>query len=190
MGKHIIFSEVETHLIRRFTLATGQVSTFAGTQDSKPATFRHPRALCPDPLKPDNFYVGDYTCIRYWDTATNQVTLIAGDEKYGYADGVGSNAQFQQITGLLCHPKGKTLFVCDSANHLLKMVDLSTRLVISIAGDRKAGNRVGTGVNSSFMDYFCFFQRPAKSNSSPVKTTPNLRMGRTEPLPSTESVRW
>ncbi len=38
-------------------------------------------SLCADPLKPNNLFIGDCGSIRYWDSATDQVTLIAGDKR-------------------------------------------------------------------------------------------------------------
>ncbi len=60
--------------------------------DSKSAAFNGPSALCTDPLKPRNLYIGDSSSVRYWDTATDQVKLIAGDAKDGVSDGVSLKA--------------------------------------------------------------------------------------------------
>ncbi len=153
--KHFIFGESSSHRIRRFDLADGWVSTLLGgtegfkNGDSKSAAFNSLYALCADPLKPNNLYIGDKASIRYWDTATNQVTLIAGDAKIGYADGVSSNARFHNIAGLLCHPNGKTLFVCDQQNNRIRKIDLTSGAVTTIAGDGKKATRDGTGVECS-----------------------------------------
>ncbi len=122
-GKSLVFTETGSQRIRCHNFDDGRVSTLlfgAGVQNallfaaegfktghSKNAGFRYPYALCTDPLKPNNLFIGDTSSIRYWDSATDQVTLIAGDGEGGYADGVGSNARFFGITGLLCHPNGK-----------------------------------------------------------------------------------
>ncbi len=128
-GKSLVFTESGSHRIRRYELLNGRVSTLLGSEEGfkiggSKSSAQFPSVLCSDPLKPNNLYIGDYSSIRYWDSATDQITLIAGDEKEGYADGVGSNARFNSITGLLCHPNGKTLFVCDRLNNCIRKVDL------------------------------------------------------------------
>ncbi len=154
-GKFLIFTETERHRIRRYNLADGRVSTLFGGacgfkfDQSSSAAVTCPDALCVDPLHNNNLYIADLTSIRYWDTASDQVTLIAGDAKDGYADGVGSNARFHNVTGLLCHPNGKTLFVCDRVNHCIRKVDLPSLSVTTIAGDTKKRTRDGTGVQCS-----------------------------------------
>ncbi len=154
-GKSLIFSEHQFHRIRRYDLAEGRVSTLLGTSqgfkngDSKSTQLSSPYALCTDPLKPNNLFIGDRPSIRYWDTATDQVSLIAGDTTEGYADGVGPNARFKDVAGLVCHPNGKTLYLSDHQNDRIRMVDLTTRSVTTIAGDGKAATRDGTGVNCS-----------------------------------------
>ncbi len=153
-GKHLLFTEPASNRIRCFSL-DGKVSTLLGgvkgfkNADSKSAAFQSPYSLCADPLKPNNLYIGDITSIRYWDAKTDQVTLIAGDAKEGYGDGVGSNARFRQITGLLCHPNGKTLYVADCSNNRIRAVDLTSQNVSTLIGDGKQERRDGTGVNSS-----------------------------------------
>ncbi len=114
-GKSLVFSGIQSNQTRRYSLVDEKVSTLIGRTgmagfkngDSKSAALACPFGMCADPLKPNNLFIGDQGSIRYWDTANDQVTLIAGDAKEGYADGVGSNARFFGITGLLCHPNGK-----------------------------------------------------------------------------------
>ncbi len=175
-GKSLIFVEEGSNRIRTYRFSDGRVSTLLGTGakgfengDSKSAAFQFPYSLCADPLKRNNLYIGDYTSIRYWDSATDQVTLIAGDEKGGFVDGVGSNARFCQIAGLLCHPNGKTLFVCDSENHRIRKVDLTSRTVTTIAGDGKHDGRDGSGMNCSiFAPQQLGFDRSANVTSNSV----------------------
>ncbi len=93
-AKSLIFSEDSSHRI-----------------DTKSVAIQHPRGLRVNPLNVNNFYFGDWGSIRYWDSAADQVTLIAGGETKGYADGVGPNARFRFALGVLCHPNGRTLYI-------------------------------------------------------------------------------
>ncbi len=154
-GQSFVFTGRISHQIRRCNLTDGRVSTLIGgaqgfkNGDSNSTRFNYPTAICTDPLSTNNLFIGDKTSIRYWDTATDQVTLIAGDAKGGYVDGVGVKARFSSIHGLLCHPNGRTLFVCDALNHRIRMVDIASRLVTTIAGDGKTETRDGTGLKCS-----------------------------------------
>ncbi len=51
-------------------------------------------SVCVDPIRPRNLYVGDAKTIRYVDTESDTVSLIAGSkyECHGAMDGVGSEA--------------------------------------------------------------------------------------------------
>ncbi len=64
-GKSLLFTETGSHRIRRYDLSDGRVSTLLGSEagfkngDSKSAAFTYPSAICLDPLKPNNLYIGD-----------------------------------------------------------------------------------------------------------------------------------
>ncbi len=140
---------------RLFCACVGRVSTLLGSGkgfvsgDAKTTQFTFPLSLCFDPLKPNNLFIGEYYSIRYWDMAKNEVTLIAGDGTEGFADGVGSKARFYGVSGMLCHPDGKTLYLCDKFNRRLRKVDLPSQTVTTIAGDGLQGIRDGKGLDCS-----------------------------------------
>ncbi len=54
------------------------------------------------------------------------------------------------MTGLLCHPNGKTLYVSDFSNHRIRKIDLTTLVVTTVAGDGKRETYDGM---SSCIDY-------------------------------------
>ena len=57
---------------------------------------------------------------------------IIGSGEPGHADGAWEQARFHQPQGMAL--VGEALFVCDSANHLLRRVDLQQRTVTTIVG--------------------------------------------------------
>ncbi len=124
VSKVLFCTDTTTHRVRRITLPSGDVSTYAGLKDSDQiaAPFSYPRAICAGPTPPGCF-VGDESVIRYCSDTSEQ-SLVAGGPVSGFADGVGGAARFNQITGLIAARDGHTLYVCDSRNGRLRSVDL------------------------------------------------------------------
>ncbi|MBI5609035.1 MAG: hypothetical protein HY902_09155 [Deltaproteobacteria bacterium] len=67
-----------------------------------------------------------------------------------YADGVGGKARFNSPAGIVYSPKGATLFVADSANHLIRYIS-SNGTVGTVAGKQgTAGASDGVGTSATF----------------------------------------
>ncbi len=73
-------------------------------------------------------FVADWTTVRYVDTATDTVSLIAGSGTNTFADGIGAVASFYMMSDLLCS-------VSDTENYRTRSIDLKTYAVTTIAGD-------------------------------------------------------
>ena len=65
--------------------------------------------------------------------ASDFVSTLAGGER-GYADGIGAIAKFDEPTGLAIDPYTRILFVADSANYIVRKIDLRTGQVTTLAG--------------------------------------------------------
>jgi len=79
------------------------------------------------------FIVGDR--IRAMDVTlpgSYPVRDVAGNVK-GYADGVGTSANFRDPTGITITPDGKTAFVADN-QRVIRSVDMKTGAVNTLAG--------------------------------------------------------
>ena len=61
-------------------------------------------------------------------------TVLAGQLKAGYRDGIASEALFSTIRGLCVSNDLKTLFVSDSGNYCLRSINLATMSVTRLAG--------------------------------------------------------
>ncbi len=133
-----------TYTVRRRNgrVETDAVTTVCGSEDGfkhgkclAEAKFCAPAAICADPINPACYYVGDLSSVRYCTPDT--VTLIAGGERPGFADGVGAAAQFNGVCGLLCTSAsgGDTLIVADFSTHRIRSVNIKTQIVMTIAGD-------------------------------------------------------
>lgn len=114
------------------------------------AYFLQPTALVPD-LTEQYLYVADTgnNRIRKVRISDGLTTLVAGGDA-GFADGVGSAAQFHTPWGLALSDDGKTLYVADRDNHRIRAIDLSTNAVTTIAGAGSAGYREGIGTAAYF----------------------------------------
>lgn len=129
--------------LRKFVLATREVTTVAGAGtwgDGKDgsgtdAQFDNPRNMV---LNGDASiaYIAEYDgqTIRQVDLASGNVTTLAGKQgENGYADGVGTDAEFYRPWGIAFHaspaaPAG-LLYVTDSQNKRIRQLDVATRQV-------------------------------------------------------------
>ncbi|MCA9617839.1 MAG: hypothetical protein KC731_02390 [Myxococcales bacterium] len=107
------------HSIRRIT-PSGVVSTIAGTGQPgmidgslAVAQFHGPRGVAIDAA--GIIYVSDVDNrrIRRIDVAADRVDTLAGNGIPGYADGVGSTAQFFGMEGIDVLPDGSAVYVAD-----------------------------------------------------------------------------
>jgi sugar lactone lactonase YvrE len=134
--------EIGNHLIRRIT-ADAIVTTIAGGYtpgfaDGKGnAYFNTPSGIVADIY--GNLYVADTNnhCIRRV-TSDSTVTTLAGQTTPGYADGIGTNAQFNFPYHISIDALG-TLYVADQTNHRIRTIQTSTGVVATLAGDGTAG---------------------------------------------------
>ncbi len=139
-GTNLYIPDSQNSTIRKLVIATGQVTTIAGTAGVPGSTdgvgaaarFLAPRGITTDGT---NLYVvetGNST-IRQIVIATGEVTTLAGSPGVtGSSDGVGSVARFNlptDITG-----DGTNLYVVDRQNSTIRKIVIATRQVTTIAG--------------------------------------------------------
>lgn len=101
-------------------------------------------------------YVADSrnNMIRKVDLATKTVSTIAGHTFPSSGDGVGKEAGFETPRGVALSPDGKTLYVADSGNNMIRKIDLATNQVTTLAGGGKlmAGFADGVGTQATFKE--------------------------------------
>jgi sugar lactone lactonase YvrE len=150
---NIYVADTDNHLIRKITPA-GVVTTLAGSGkpafadgDGVAASFHRPHGVSLDKNK--NVLVADTDnhLIRKI-TPSGVVTTLAGSETAGYADGVGTEAQFKNPTGLAVGGLGN-LYVADAGNHRIRKITPSG-VVTTLAGSGTAGNADGQGTEAQF----------------------------------------
>jgi sugar lactone lactonase YvrE len=153
-GTSLFVADFYNHAIRRVDIASGSVTTLAGSAtfgssngSGAAAGFKSPRGITTDGT---NVYVADSgnRTVRKIVIVTGAVTTIAGSATAGAADGVGTSATFATPEGLAII--GSTLFLTDSANHTIRRIDLGTAAVTTLAGSPVPGTADGIGSAAAF----------------------------------------
>jgi hypothetical protein len=138
-GLNLYVCDTSNNTIRRIVIATGVVTTIAGTAGftgHTDATGGAARFNSPSGITTDGTYL--YVCdtsnhtIRRIVIASGQVTTIAGTATVsGFFDAQGLVAQFNLPTGIATD--GTSLFIADKGNNALRSMLISTFLVSTIA---------------------------------------------------------
>ena len=144
----------EAHKIRKIVIATGAVTTLAGSGAAgfadgtgPSAIFRKPAGIVTDGT---NLYVADRKNhrIRKIVISTGVVSTIAGSSTSGPTDGTGAAASFKNPTGITSD--GTNLYVADRDNHKIRKIVISTGVVTTLAGSGVQGSVNGNGPSATF----------------------------------------
>ena len=143
-------------IIRKIVIATGVVTTLAGTPSSygsndgigPAAQFYYPQGMCYDGN--GNLFVSDVVNqkIRKIVIATSNVTTFAGSGAIGFSNAVGTLASFNYPQYIAYDGIG-SLFVTDNNNRLIRRINTTTSNVTSFAGGTN-GSADGVGLAASF----------------------------------------
>jgi hypothetical protein len=127
-GSMLFIADGCNNLIRMADTRTARVTTLAGIATKSgsadgvgtAAYFNSPQSVAADTS--DNLFVFE-ACgrVRVIDLATAAVYTIAGGQRTGFVDGLGSAALFQQSWGAV-GPAGE-LFIGDAGNNVIRAVD-------------------------------------------------------------------
>ncbi len=145
----LFVADSETSAIRVIDLASGEVSTLIGAGlfefgdvdgPAQEARLQHPLGVCywPDDPRGSSVLIADtYNHrIKRLDLARQEVRAFAGaGPPPGYVDGPAPSARFNEPGGLAL-ARGR-LFVADTNNHRVRMVDLASMAVSTLAVDER-----------------------------------------------------
>jgi sugar lactone lactonase YvrE len=154
---NVYVADTNSHLIRKIT-PTGVVTTLAGTEGTNggfvdglgtSAQFTNPHSLAVDAS--GNIYVADTgnNCIRKI-TPTGVVTTLAGSGIAGFADGIGTSAQFKTPCGVAVDGSGN-VYVADTNNHRIrKITPIGVVTTLAGTGAPNGGYVDGPGTSAQF----------------------------------------
>ena len=145
-GAELFIADLMNHCIRKVDLSSGKITTICGNgKKGRPVdgaaaseqALEGPRSLAIDK---QNLWIVLREGNSVWriDRATGKVHHVAGSGQKGFS-GDGGDAKLCTLNG----PKGAAvnpgiaLFIADTENHAIRMVDLKTNMVSTIAGSLK-----------------------------------------------------
>ncbi len=159
-GTNLYVNDYLGHRVRKILLATGNVSTIAGTGNTgaadgtgMAASFNSPTSLV---IYDNHLYIVDRSnfTIRKMNLTTSVVTTIAGSAGISsHQDNViGTNARFIIPTSVAAF--NGYLYVSDIGGHRIRRIDLSSGSypVTTIAGNGVGTTKDGVGIAAQFFD--------------------------------------
>lgn len=152
-GVNLYIPEFSSNKLRKLNIATGVVSTLAGsgTQVSADGTGTLASFNLPIDATTDgtSLYVVEFNgnVVRKVEIATGVVTTLAGSGVAGSTDGIGTVASFTSPDGITTD--GTNLFVSDRSQKI-RQIDISTQAVTTLAGSGAFASVDGTGTAASF----------------------------------------
>jgi sugar lactone lactonase YvrE len=156
---HVYVADSGGYTIRTITVATGEVTTLAGSPgkfDAIDGIGSEARPGSPWELVADgrgSLFVTDRSNSRVLRvaTGTGEVTTLAGGT-YGAEDGIGKAAQFVVPQGITLDGAGN-LYIADAESHTIRKIAIDTAEVTTLAGKPgEPGAADGTGSAARF-DY-------------------------------------
>ncbi|HEY7855530.1 MAG TPA: hypothetical protein VIC32_03730 [Terriglobales bacterium] len=158
-GKIAYVSDSINGAIRKIDLATTNVTTVAGPHQgfsdgpASSAAFFQNAGLAWVPSQ-NVIYVADTgnAAIRKLDLSSSTVTTLAGTNASGFADGSLTAARFNHPFGILASSDGTKLYIADTGNNAIRLIDLTAATVSTIAGNGGLGNADGVGAAARFAE--------------------------------------
>ena len=157
-GTIALVADFGNHAIRLIGVSTGEVSTLAGTAG---------RTGCADGTGLNSRFSGlrgialnfegtvavavDNCIIRRVDVSSRLVTTIAGRcNVCSSADGQGLDATFGIAGGIAVDAARNLVFVADTANNRVRLINTTSGFVSTIAGSGSSGHSDGQGTHATF----------------------------------------
>ncbi|MBA63822.1 MAG: hypothetical protein CMJ76_15825 [Planctomycetaceae bacterium] len=145
---NLYIADIGNHRIRKVHLTSGMIHSIAGNtqralpkdgQLAKGNSILGPRALF---YRADTLWIALREGHSVWrlDLASGRLQHIAGTGTKGYSGdgGIPSKATFDGPKGIVVDKQGR-IFVVDTENHAIRMIDLSKNEITTVAGNGDMG---------------------------------------------------
>ena len=157
----LLIADVQDQRVRRLGLATGIITTFAGTGrkvregDGGPAegaSILGCRAVCVDGRGNTYICEREGNVVRRVDLRGVITTFVGtGENGYGGDGGPAREATFNGPKGVRCDDGG-SIYVVDTENHAIRRVDVETGTISTVAGGHQGGDGDGGDATRAGLD--------------------------------------
>ena len=153
--------------VTSLTVSTIAGSGFYGYQDgpASSAEFRNPNGIAFDPSN-GNIFVADTfsNMIRLINMSSSTVSTISGDGLFGYLNGPALQAQFNVPYGIVLDPSNGNLFIADTGNNVIRLIEKSSGNVSTIAGNGNPAFSDGPAFSAEFNNPYGIALDPFNGN--------------------------
>lgn len=155
-GKTLFVAMAGNHQIWKFDIAKNTIGRWAGSGDENidngdlnRASFSQPSGLS---LIDNKLYVADSedSAVRVIDLKKKNVSTVVGSGLFDFGDKDGRfrKARLQHVLGIASKDPYQ-VYIADTYNHKLKLLDLKAKKVITVAGTGKPGKGAGKATQSA-----------------------------------------
>ena len=168
----ILITDSVNNRIKILDLTTGMVNLVAGSHigfkngPAFSAQFNTPNGIALDSSN-GNIYVADSgnNVIRLINTGTGMVSTIAGVYGAGgYLDGPSSSAEFSYPYGIALDSSNGNIYVADSSNNVIRLINATTGMVSTFAGNGTLGYSNGPALQAEFNNPYFVTIDPSNGN--------------------------
>jgi DNA-binding beta-propeller fold protein YncE len=152
----VVVSDTYNQRIRMIDMKSRMVSTLAGSgrkgwKDGKgeEASFNWPFDVA---VYNDQVVVADTwnNRIRLIDIKSRMVSTLAGSGHQEWKDGQGEDASFNWPKSVAVDPMSGQVIIADTRNHSIRLIDIKSGMVSTLAGSGRAEWKDGQGEDASF----------------------------------------
>ncbi len=147
---NLLVCDIGNSRVRRVDMATGTISTFAGTGERRAAPdeapldgtpLQGPRSIDTDSRGNAYLVLREGNAVLAIDTKSRLLKRIAGTGQTGFTgDGRAAiAATFNGPKGIACAPDG-SLAIVDTENHAIRQVNLTTGVITTLVGTGQRGD--------------------------------------------------